>query len=339
MNKRKPIYTMNKLHFYSLLAILLAACTQKNNSGNAQEQAREFNYPVVGEIERLDQMLDEIISKDAKIEVLAEGFGWSEGPIWLAEEQKLIFTDVRQSKLYQWTEKDSVTVYLDMQDPENPVGPSALLTDHHKDLFILRYGHGQVVKMNSSIQNPTMDFTVLAEKFNGIRFNNTNDAAFHSNGDMYMSDPPPVDENGLKQAVYRIKPSGEVSVITDSLSSPNGIAFSPGESTIYIANADWQHAIWIAADVDETGHVSNGRKFFDATGNAPKEKGHPDGLKVNKDGIIFATGPGGVYILTPEGKHLGTILNDEFNTNCVLDDKEEVLYITSGPYLMRVAMK
>ena len=128
-------------------------------------------------------------------------------------------------------------------------------------------------------------------------------------------------------------------MVTDTLSSPNGIAFSPDERTVYIANADWKNAIWIAADVDKNGNISNGRLFFDATGNAPKEKGHPDGLKVNRNGIIFATGPGGVYILNPEGKHLGTILNNEFNTNCVLDDKEETLYITSGPKLMRVKLK
>ena len=256
------------------------------------------------------------------------------------KEQKLIYTDVGHQKIYQWTEKDSVTLYLDMKDEdlERP-GPSALLIDNDEKLVILQYGHGQVIKMNAPLNKPTSGFSTFIDNYNGIRFNNTNDATFHSNGNMIMSDPPPIDENGLKAAVYSVTPEGAVRRVTDTLSSPNGIAFSPDEKTVYIANADWKNAIWIAADVDKNGNISDGRLFFDATGNAPKEKGHPDGLKVNRNGIIFATGPGGVYVLNPKGRHLGTILNNEFNTNCVLDDKEETLYITSGPKLMRVKLK
>lgn len=318
-----------------LISAFLISCGKQK-----KEQPKSKPFQTVGKIERLDKQIDEVISLDAVIEVLSTGHKWSEGPIWIKESQKLVYTDVGHQKIYQWTEKDSVTLYLDMKDPDpDRPGPSALLVDQNKKLVILQYGHGQAVKMNSSLDNPKNDFSVFVDNYNGVRFNNTNDATFHSNGNMIMSDPPPVNENGLKAAVYSITPKGNIQIVTDTLSSPNGIAFSPDEKTVYIANADWQHAIWIAADVDEKGNISNGRQFFDATGNAPKEKGHPDGLKVNKDGIIFATGPGGVYILSPEGKHLGTILNNEFNTNCVLDDTEETLYITSGPKLMRVKLK
>ncbi len=316
-----------------IIMLFFISCTK-------QEKEKPKKIQTVGKIERLDKQLDEVISPNAVIEVLSAGHKWSEGPIWIKETQKLVYTDVPNQKIYQWTEKDSVTLYLDMKDKDpNRLGPSALLVDKNNELFILQYGHGQVVKMNTALDKPTNDFSIFVDNYNGIRFNNTNDAAFHSNGNMIMSDPPPVNEAGLKAAVYSISPIGDIELVTDTLSSPNGIAFSPDERTVYIANADWKHAIWIAADVDENGKISNGRQFFDATGNAPKEKGHPDGLKVNKNGIIFATGPGGVYILNPEGEHLGTILNNEFNTNCVLDDKEEILYITSGPKLMRVKLK
>ncbi len=327
------MYRSSKVLIIVLAVIVLMSCGK-------QKRETPKTFQSVGKIERLDKQLDDIISPNAVIEVLSTGHKWSEGPIWVKEEQKLVYTDVRNQKIFQWTEKDSVTLYLDMKDQgANKPGPSALLVDRNKNLFLLQYGHGQVIKMNSPLDRPTNDFSVFVDNYKGIRFNNTNDAAFHSNGNMIMSDPPPVEEGGLKAAVYSITPEGEVRIVTDTLSSPNGIAFSPDEKTVYIANADWKHAIWIAADVDKKGHISNGRLFFDATGNAPKEKGHPDGLKVNKNGIIFATGPGGVYILNPEGKHLGTILNNEFNTNCVLDDKEETLYITSGPKLMRVKLK
>ncbi|MCL6295355.1 SMP-30/gluconolactonase/LRE family protein [Jejuia spongiicola] len=324
---------INKVSTILLIPILLSSCEK-------QKKIKHKTFQTVGKIERLDKQLDDIISPNAVIEILSTGHKWSEGPIWIKEDQKLVYTDVGHQKIYQWTEKDSVSLYLDMNDPNpNRPGPSALLIDKNKKLVILQYGHGQAVKMNSALDKPTNDFSVFVDNYNGIPFNNTNDAAFHSNGNMIMSDPPPTKKEGLKAAVYSITPEREVQIVTDTLSSPNGIAFSPDEKTVYIANADWKHAIWIAADVDENGNISNGRHFFDATGNAPKEKGHPDGLKVNKNGIIFATGPGGVYILNPEGKHLGTILNNEFNTNCVLDDKEETLYITSGPKLMRVKLK
>ncbi|MEM9647815.1 MAG: SMP-30/gluconolactonase/LRE family protein [Bacteroidota bacterium] len=327
--------TLQKAFYTFLLSLMIFAC-----GGGKKTGPKPTTFQTVGTIERLDKALDDVVSPDAVIEVLSAGHTWSEGPIWLKDEQKLVYTDVGHQKLYQWTEKDSVTLYLDMTDP-NPdrPGPSALLIDQNDSLVILRYGHGETVRMNSSIDYPVNDFKVFVDNYKGTRFNNTNDATFHSNGNMIMSDPPSVEEGGLSAAVYSISPKGEIQVVTDTLSSPNGIAFSSDEKTVYIANADWQNAIWVAADVDENGVISNGRKFFDATGKAPKEKGHPDGLKVNKNGIIFATGPGGVYILNPDGKHLGTILNDEFNTNCVLDDKEEVLYITSGPKLMRVRLK
>ncbi len=316
---------------YLLLVMLLWGCESKRSGENENTGT---HYKTVGRIERLSPELDKVISPDARIEVLADGFEWTEGPVWRKEEQKLIFTDVRAGKLYQWTEEEGVSLYLDVAEPDNRIGPSALLVDKNEVLHMLRYGHGQLVRMNTPISEPSMDFTIIAEGFN-----HTNDAAFHSNGDLYMSDPPPPGAQGPRQAVYRISPAGDVKMITDSLSSPNGIAFSPDESTIYIANADWQHAVWIAADVDVSGNISNGRTFFNATGRAPREKGHPDGLKVNRNGIIFATGPGGVYLLNSAGEHLGTILNDQFNTNCVLDDKEQTLYITSGPYLMRVSLK
>ena len=305
-----------------------------------EKKIETVKFKSVGKILRLEQELDDVIAPHAKIELLSEDHQWTEGPIWVEEEQKLIYTDVPRQKLYQWTEKDGVRLYLDMTDSvADQLGPSALLVDQKNQLYILRYGHGQVVKMNSEIENPSIDFSLVADNYKGLRFNHTNDAAFHSNGTMVMSDPPSKNKDGLKAGLYQISPKGDVQLVTDTISSPNGVAFSPDEKTIYIANADWQNAIWIAADVDQEGRISNGRLFFDATGKAPKEKGHPDGLKVNNDGIVFATGPGGVYILSPEGKHLGTLLNDEFNTNCTLDEKEETLYITSGPKLMRVKLK
>jgi len=328
-----------------LTAAIIVSCCVLTYSCAADDRADVSAATTVGYIERLDPAMDEIIDTNAVIEMLASGFGWAEGPVWLAGQHKLLFTDVKKHKIYEWTQENNLKVYLDLTDADaDRPGPSALLLNGAGELVMLRYGHGQVVKMKSPVSQPSTKFEIVADKYNGIAFNNTNDASYHVNGDMIMSDPPPPTEtpSGERRngpGLYRIDTRGQVQLITDSMSSPNGIAFSPDYRKIYVANADAKNAYWIVADVDEGGRISNGRTFFDATGYAPATMGHPDGLRVNKKGIIFATGPGGIFIFSPEGKHLGTIKNNQFNTNCVFDHSEDTLFITAGSYLMRVVMK
>ncbi|MEO1253872.1 MAG: SMP-30/gluconolactonase/LRE family protein, partial [Bacteroidota bacterium] len=166
-----------------------------------------------------------------------------------------------------------------------------------------------------------------------------------SNGDIYFTDPPYVlkdqDTDSLKEiesnGVYKLSASGKLTLLIDNLTRPNGVALSPDEKTLYVANSDPEKAIWMAYDIHED-EVKNSRLFFDATDKVATLKGLPDGLKVNKNGIIFATGPGGVYVFDAKGKHLGMIYTELASANCALNEDETMLYMTTHKYLTRVAL-
>jgi gluconolactonase len=204
-----------------------------------------------------------------------------------------------------------------------------------------------VAVMNALLSDPAPDFMTLAGHFEGKRLNSPNDAVYHSNGDLYFTDPPYGLENGVDdpgkeldfQGVYVLKKDGTLVLLTSELSRPNGIGFSPDEKTLYVANSDPERAIWMAFDVLAEGTLGEGRVFFDVTHLAAREKGLPDGLKVHSSGALFATGPGGVFIFNPDGKHLGTIKTTEATANCAFDETESSLYITADMYLQRVRLK
>ena len=140
----------------------------------------------------------------------------------------------------------------------------------------------------------------------------------------------------MKTRFYRLSKNRELSLLVKELSFPNGLAFSPDEKTLYVANSDPQRSIWMAYDVNPDGALANGRVFFDATPLRPGRKGLPDGMKVDSRGNLFATGPGGVLILSPQGKHLGTIQTGQSTANCAWGDNGSTLYITADMVLCRV---
>ncbi|MEM6806704.1 MAG: SMP-30/gluconolactonase/LRE family protein [Bacteroidota bacterium] len=198
--------------------------------------------------------------------------------------------------------------------------------------------------MDAPLDKPDTNFVSLAEAYEEKRFNSPNDAAYHSNGDLYFTDPPyglakQMEDEAKEldfQGVYRLKTDGTVDLLTDEMSRPNGIALSPDEKTLYVANSDPKRAVWMAFGIKEDGTVENGHVFFDATDKVGQEnKGLPDGLKILPDGIIFATGPGGVLIFSPQGKHLGTIRTGEATSNCSIGG-DGYLYMTADMYLCRV---
>jgi gluconolactonase len=199
--------------------------------------------------------------------------------------------------------------------------------------------------MNAPLSQPKAEFVTLADRWNGKRLNSPNDAVFDSKGNLYFTDPPyglekqtddPAKEIPF-QGVYCRRPDGTVELLLDSLSRPNGIALSPDEKTLYVANSDPAKAIWMAYEVQADGTLKNGRLFYDATSKVGEVlPGLPDGLKVNKQGILFATGPGGVWIFSPDGVLLGQILTGQATSNCAFGDDGKALYLTADNYLMRV---
>jgi gluconolactonase len=202
--------------------------------------------------------------------------------------------------------------------------------------------------MDAPLTAPETRFTTLADRYDGMRFSSPNDAVFDANGTLYFTDPPyglpegtgdPTRETPYN-GVYRLGTDGEVTLLTDELSRPNGIGLSPDESTLYVANSDPERAIWMAYDLLPSGTVANGRVFFDATNLVSAEnRGLPDGLKVDAAGNLFATGPGGVLVFSPDGRHLGTIRTTQATANCAFGEGGKTLYMTADSYLLRLRLE
>jgi gluconolactonase len=221
-----------------------------------------------------------------------------------------------------------------------------LLLNDKNELVLCQHGDRRMAKMNAPVSSPKAEFTTLADRYEGKKLNSPNDAVYDKNGNLYFTDPPygleKNDKDPLKelsfQGVYMMDKTGKVTLLTKELSRPNGIAFSPDYKKLYVANSDPQKAIWMVYDVDENGLLKNGKLFFDATDKTKTLKGLPDGLKVHRNGWIFATGPGGVLVFTPEGKHLGTIFTGEATSNCAFNSDYSELFMTADDYLVRVRM-
>lgn len=307
-----------------------------------------FGQKTIGGIERLDPALDNLIDPTAKIEILADGFNWSEGPVWVPQLNAVLFTDVPENKLYQWDETNGLKVYLDPSGytgyapNEKNSGGNGLILDPEGNLLIAQHGDRRIAKVMAPLDQPGA-FTTVVDRFEGKRFHSPNDLILHSNGDLYFTDPPyglKGDKDPLrelkKNGVYRLNKAGELSLVYDKLNRPNGLALSKDEKTLYVANSDSKRNLWMAFDLVD-GKLLNERVFFDATSiNRP---GLADGMKVNRKGYVFATGPGGVLVFDPEGKHLGTILTEERTANCAFNEDESVLYMTSDRYLTRIKLK
>ncbi|HSF52675.1 MAG TPA: SMP-30/gluconolactonase/LRE family protein [Algoriphagus sp.] len=332
-------------------AIWLAFFIPLACSAPKKEEVTAPKYQTIGSVERLDSAVNSLISADAQIEVLASGFEWAEGPLWLEDQQALIFTDVPTNKIWKWTEKDSLSLFLtpsgylgDRTDRREP-GANGLTLDSEGNLILCQHGERQIGKMLSTLDSPKPEYETLVSEYEGKRFNSPNDLAFNSKGQLFFTDPPygmdPWDEKQLDfQGVYRLNLDGSLTLLVDSLSRPNGIALSPDEKVLYVAQSDPEKARYYAFDLDEMGNVISGKILFDATSlQSDSRKGLPDGLKVHSNGTLFATGPGGVLVISPDGKHLGSILTENGTANCGFDSDQNYLYMTADAYLMRIPLK
>lgn len=299
----------------------------------------------LGTIERLSPDLDALLPATNRIEILAEGFAWSEGPVWHARDGYLLFSDVPKNVVWRWRQQDGLLEYL---RPSGYIGPESLsgepgsngLTlDNEGRLILCQHGERQVARITGRGR-----FEPLATNIEGKRFNSPNDVAIRANGELYFTDPPYGLAKGMDdpskelpfQGVYRLSRRGKITLLIRNLTRPNGIAFSPDEKKLYIAVSDPERAHYMAYNVDRDGNVDQGKVLFDATPLVAGRKGLPDGLKVDNTGNLWASGPGGILILTPQGRHLGTINTGVATANCAWGNDGSVLYITADSYLCRV---
>ena len=339
---------MKNLFIFSFFAII-AAC---NNDQENKEQ--KMNYKSIGTIERFDAALDDIISANAKPEIIADGFEWSEGPLWVEKYNMLLFSDVPMNTIYKWTEEKGKEVYLKPSgytgtEPSlcKEPGSNGLIFDNKGNLVLCQHGNRQMARMDAPIDKPEAKFTTLADKYNGKRFSSPNDAVFNSAGELFFTDPPyglqTQDDSDSKKeipfnGVYKVKTNGEVILLVDSITRPNGIALMPGDNKLIVACSDVATPNWYIFDV-KGDSVTNGKIFYSASEEAKTMTGVPDGFKIDKNGNVFATGPGGVYIFNNGGKKLGLIRLDNATSNCALSPDEKTLYITNDMFVLRVKLR
>ena len=319
---------------------------------NNAQQPRQMTYKTTGGIERLDPALDTIISINTKAEIIAEGFEWSEGPLWVESEQMLLFSDVPANTVYKWTEEHGTEIYLrpsghtgTQPSQSKEPGSNGLLLDSHGNLVLCQHGNRQLARMDAPLDRPEATFVTLAESYKGKRFSSPNDAVYNRAGELFFTDPPyglPLqnDEDPAKEitfnGVYKVKLSGEVVLLTDRITRPNGIAFFPGEEKILVASSDPNGANWYVLDAVDS--LTTPALFYSATDERDGLKGLPDGLKIDKNGTVFASGPGGVWIFNRNGKVLGKIKLDEAASNVALSADEKTLYVTNDSYVLRLKL-
>jgi gluconolactonase len=307
------------------------------------------NFPTLGEVVRLDPALNELIGTDAKIEVVAMGFEWSEGPVWIPRDGGyLLFSDVPKNTVFKWSEKEGLSEFLKpsgytgVHRYSDEPGSNGLTLDGAGRLISCEHGDRRVSAMTFGEGKIT-----LADRYDGKRLNSPNDVVVRSKGDIYFTDPPyglPNREKDEHQeygfcGVFRISLEGGVNLISKEMTRPNGLAFSPDEKTLYVAQSDGRAPIIRAFDIAEDGSPSNSRIFYDSSELSGKLKGSMDGLKVDAQGNLFATGPGGVHVISPQGKLLGRIDTKEATANCAFGGDGSVLYMTADMYLCRIQTK
>ena len=326
-------------NFFWLAAIVLFSC----NKGDKK----------MGSIERIDPSLNSIMDSTASIEIIAEGFNWSEGPLWIEDQKMLLFSDVPENTIYKWTEEKGKEIYLTPSGYTGTahrggeMGSNGLLLNKEGKLVICQHGNRQMAWMDADLKDPKPFFKTIAGNYQSKKFNSPNDAVYNSSGDLFFTDPPYGLEKNMEdslkeipfQGVYKVKSTGEVILLTDSLTRPNGIALTPDEKTLIVANSDGEKPFWYAFDIGANDSLTNARIFYDATAASKLEKGGPDGMKIDKKGNVFATGPGGIWIFNKDGKVLGKIKFPETTSNCALSGDEKTLYVTADMYVLRIRMR
>ena len=330
--------------------IVIASC---NNNVKSKEERQAGSYKTTGSIERIDAALDSLLDQDSKIEIIAEGFDWCEGPLWIEKQNMLIFSDVPANTIYKWTAGKGKEVYLspsgytEERKRGGETGSNGLLLDPNGNLVLCQHGNRQMARMDAAIDHPKPNFIPLATGYKGKRFNSPNDGDYNSQDELFFTDPPygletQGDDDAKKElpynGVYKLKTNSEVVLLVDSITRPNGIAFLPGEKQLIIACSDPRKPNWYIYDVIGDS-LANGKIFYSTANESKDTKGLPDGLKIDSKGNIFASGPGGIWIFNTQAKVLGKIRLDESASNVALSADEKTLYITNDMQVLRIQLR
>lgn len=340
-------------YFLTIVLISVAMC----NCRNATVVNDVLKDSTTGKIEIYDKAALSLIDSNAAIDIIASGYTWSEGPVWLSAKRALLFTDVPENKIYMWKEGEAAKVFLMPSGYAGSVkriggedGANGLALDNNDSLLLCQSGNRQVARLRASYDDAKPAFEVLAANYNGKKFNSPNDLAVSRNNTIYFTDPVyglPQRENDstreLKfEGVYKISPGKKITLLIDSIPRPNGIALSNDEKTLYVASSDSVHSRWYTYTLDANGNIQSGKVLFDATALKANANVHQgcDGFKIDKHGNIFGAGPDGVSIISPEGKRLALIkIYKRRVSNCAFDETKNTLFITAKDVVLKMKLR
>lgn len=342
---------MNNLFLLMLLALF--ACNDQPAAGQQETKPSDTVTASTRRIEILDPEAFQFFDSTTTIDVIAGGFEWTEGPLYIAGGDYFLFSDIPRNRIYKWKEGDSVKLYLEpsgylgtVKGKKEPGSNGLLLhTDGH--LVLCQHGERRMAKMKAPISDPKPDFEVLADRFEGKRFNSPNDAVYHPNGDLYFTDPPYGLDKGRRDpakeldfsGVFRLTPDGRVDLLTKELDFPNGIALTPDGKFLLVASSDGKNQIWMKYELDGQGLIKSKQLFYEVHRYEGKNVGGPDGMKMSRKGYLFASGPEGCWVFNPAGKPIARLYTGQATSNTALSTDEKVLFLTCDDYVMRVKMK
>jgi len=343
-----------KLKIALLLVMLYVyGCDSSNNSSSKTESTQKDS--ALGKIELFDNSASSLIDTNATIEEIAKGYNWSEGPVWIADKKFLLFSDVPENKIFVWKEGDTAKLYLtpsgytDTAERHGENGSNGLTLDRNGKLLLCQSGNRQVVRLNASLDAPKPVFTVLSARYNGKRFNSPNDLVTDSKNNIYFTDPIyglPQHENDPTremtfEGVYKLSTDGKTTLLIDSIPRPNGIVLSLDEKVLYLSSSDDIKPRWYKYNLDETGNIKDGGILLDAVPIKEKAsfKSAPDGMRIDNHGNLFASGPDGINIISPEGKRLALIkIYNRPASNCAFNETKDILFITADDLVLRVKL-
>lgn len=320
------------------------------------------SLPSIGQIVSLDDSFAEAIDLDTPIEVLSTGHEWTEGPVWVpagglgqdaSDGDFVLYCDIPRNSIFRWSSTappaQAITLFLKpsgytgFEPYSNEPGSNGLMLDSAGRLTLCEHGDRRVSRVTSKGGKIT-----LADRYDGKRLNSPNDLCFDKQGNIYFTDPiyglPGRENSELREldfcGVYRIDTAGDLTLLTKEMTRPNGIGIMPDGETLIVAQSDPAAAIWKTFPIKDDGTLGQSHLFFDATAERDGKKGLPDGLDIDVEGRVWATGPGGVWVFTSAGKPLGRIATGEATANCTFGgDDGSTLFITADHYLCKVKTK
>lgn len=296
----------------------------------------------------------DVISSKISLEALATGFKWAEGPVWVAELNALLFSDIPNNRVMKYEpERKRLSVfaiasgYTGTYSDGYKGGSNGLAISPEHDLILFQHGDRRVAKKSLSETDANTGYLTLVDNYQGKRLNSPNDGVFANNGDLYFTDPPYGLMNKLNdrlkmlafQGIYLLKQSGELILLEDSIKFPNGIALSNDEKTLVVSVSDPEAPHWVAYDTTADGLLKNKRVLFKLSQSSDKSVGLPDGMAMHSSGILFSTGPGGLWLFSLLGEALAFIPLSEKVTNCTFNQDESTLFITSPTKLLSFSLK